>query len=105
MTFEEWRERSRDLILSGTPPEAVNWDESPLLFETPGTATLHSGTLPIPKRFLELATVVSRHRDPQRWTLLYRLLWRLTRGEEKNLLSIDVDNDVRRVLLMEKSVG
>src|SRR5690242_5534227 len=100
MTFEEWRERSRDLILSGTPPEAVDWGESPLPFETPVLSTLHSGSLPVPKRFLELAKAVSRHRDPQRWTLLYRLLWRLARGEEKNLLSIDVDNDVRRVLLM-----
>lgn len=104
MTFEEWRERSRDLILSGTPPEAVNWDESPLLFETPVLSTVHSGSLPVPKRFLDLSNIVSRHRDPQKWGLLYRLLWRLTRGEEKNLLSIDVDTDVRRVLLMEKSV-
>ena len=49
------------------------------------------------------AMQVACHRDPKRWALLYRLLWRLTHGEPR-LLEIVVDPDVNDFMRMEKAV-
>ena len=46
---------------------------------------------------------VACHRDPKRWALLYRLLWRLTHGEPR-LLEIVVDPDVNDLMRMDKGV-
>jgi DNA polymerase len=43
------------------------------------------------------------HRDPVKWTLLYRVLYRILHGE-RNLLKIDIDDDVRELRLMEKAL-
>ncbi len=43
------------------------------------------------------------HRDSSRWSLLYRLLWRLTR-DEPQLLEIAVNPDVAQAAEFEKSV-
>ena len=50
------------------------------------------------------AMQVACHRDPKRWALLYRLLWRLTHGEPR-LLEIVVDPDVNDFMRMEKAVA
>jgi DNA polymerase len=42
-------------------------------------------------------------RDPERWALLYRVLWRLTHGEPR-LLDVVVDRDVARLVAMDKTV-
>ncbi len=56
-----------------------------------------------PGGFLRLAETVAMHRDEGRWGLLYRVLFRITHGE-RHLLAIDIDDDVRRLKLMEKAV-
>jgi probable DNA metabolism protein len=56
----------------------------------------------VPKAFLERAQVVAAHRDPQRWNLLYRLLWRLQ--ESRELLRIEVDADVAEFGRLEQQV-
>ena len=45
------------------------------------------------------------HKDPRRWSTLYRLLWRLTHGGERHLLSIPTDVDVRIVQGWCKAIG
>jgi probable DNA metabolism protein len=57
----------------------------------------------VPAPFLELAGTVACHRDPARFQLLYRILWRLT-TTEPHLLQIHTDDDVYRVRQMEKAV-
>lgn len=57
----------------------------------------------VPREFLQIAQTVSYHRSAERWLLLYRVLYRLTHGE-KNLLKIEVDDDIRQLYEMEKSV-
>jgi uracil-DNA glycosylase len=57
----------------------------------------------VPKAFVDIAKKVALHRDDGRWGLLYRVLYRLV-FEDKNLLKVDVDDDVRELLLMEKAV-
>jgi len=57
----------------------------------------------VPREFVSLAAQVACHRDPKRWALLYRLLWRLTH-REPHLLELLTDDDVRLAFAMEKQV-
>jgi len=57
----------------------------------------------VPKAFLPTARVVACHREPRRWKLLYRLLWRLTHGEPR-LLDCDGDEDIYFARRLEKQV-
>ncbi|WP_456307361.1 TIGR03915 family putative DNA repair protein [Paeniroseomonas aquatica] len=57
----------------------------------------------MPRGFLDLAEVAIRHRDPERFALLYRLLWRLTHGEA-GLLQVATDPEVIRAQAMAKAV-
>ena len=61
-------------------------------------------TLTVPKQFLKLAQTVALHRNERRWPLLYRVLYRIVKGE-RHLLEIDVEDDVRELRLMEKAVN
>ena len=45
---------------------------------------------------MELGELIALHRDPIKWTLLYRVLYRITHGEH-HLLKIDIDDDVREL--------
>ena len=57
----------------------------------------------MPKEFLDLAENVACARDEKKWNLLYRLVYRLNH-ENKHLLKISVDGDVRQAEILEKSV-
>ena len=113
--FDAWRVAARRLLHAGVPPDRAIWSEAGdtqksfgELFET---ALPDDGTAPttpdaqhrVPPRFLSVAAAASCFRDPARWSLLYRLLWRLTHGEP-HLMEVDVDQDVHRLLAMEKAV-
>jgi probable DNA metabolism protein len=58
--------------------------------------------LTVPRAFIELSSTAILHSDPQRFALLYRLLWRLR--DERALLSVAVDSDVARATAMAKGV-
>ncbi len=57
----------------------------------------------MPRAFLALAEEVSCHRDESRWSLLYRVLWRLTRNEP-HLLEVATDPDIHALRALAKSV-
>ncbi len=110
--FVSWRDAARELLLAQIPPEEVIFRQQSaqhsLLTATPEIShtdfpTFVKQTVNVPKEFLSLAEKVACHRDEYRWELLYRILWRLTHGE-RELLEISVDDDVRQLMLMEKSV-
>jgi uracil-DNA glycosylase len=108
-----WREAARPVLAAGVPPERVVWAEAahgaePVLELFDGTPSPAAGAETVarprvPRRFFELGEVVAFHRDAKRWAVLYRVLWRLTQGEPK-LLEVEVDADVRRLIVMEKAV-
>jgi DNA polymerase len=50
----------------------------------------------VPRAFLELAAAAAAHADPNRWAALYRVLFRLARGE-RDLLESSADPDVERL--------
>jgi uracil-DNA glycosylase family protein len=56
----------------------------------------------VPAKFLELATIAILHRSPDRFALLYRLLWRLC--GDHDLLMAAGDPDVAEVLAMAEAV-
>src|SRR5258708_30053729 len=81
--FEGWRKAARGLALHHVPPSEVRWSvqgNEPELFE-PSATTLPleapHGTFNVPAKFVELAQSAILHRDPERFAILYRLLWRL----------------------------
>jgi DNA polymerase len=105
VTFEEWRERARSLISAGVEPNESHWDDTPRLFQNHEIVSASSAQqFSVPNSFLEIASKVAYHSDPQRWALLYRVLWRITAQNERNLLRIEIDDDTHRLLLMEKAV-
>ncbi len=97
--FEEWRAYARALLLEATPPEAVRWEVGPGgLFadaEATAPAITRRAVGVVPRRFVELGQVALFHRDPARFALLYRLLFRLQR--DPSLLAARFDPDVSRL--------
>jgi DNA polymerase len=99
--FVSFRATARTLLAAGVPPDQVAWGDS--LFASSPDLPNEANPVAVPRDFLQLAETVALHRDPVKWPLLYRVLYRLTHGE-RNLLKVDVDDDVRALLLMEKAL-
>lgn len=109
----EWRAAARRLLLSGVPPEAVEWRQgeeavADLFHRAPGElqqavpSAGASSALTVPKLFLDLAAAAICHVDPTRFDLLYRVLHRLQR--DRDLLDLSTDADVARLNGLVKSV-
>jgi DNA polymerase len=104
--FEGWRNAARTLALNGVKPSDVTWrvaGDAPELFE-PSASPLEplDGTFSVSASFVELAQIAILHRDPQRFAILYRLLWRLRGNHE--LLTVATDPDLSHVAAMAKAV-
>ena len=67
------------------------------------TAAMPDARYRVPREFPALAERVACHRDPRRWGLLYRVLWRLTHGEPR-LLEVATDADVHALAQRDKAV-
>jgi probable DNA metabolism protein len=107
-TFASWRERARELLTRGTPPDAVQWQSADTPQEglgLPPTAPPSACAIApqVSARFLRLAAMVACHRAADRWDLLYRVLWRHT-GGERHLLALATDPQVRRLFEMARAV-
>ena len=112
--FAFWRERARQLVQCDVPPDRVAWTEpggSGDLFahgDFPGG----DRRLPAPpsdapivrasKPFVSLAKSAICHSDPERFALLYRLLWR--HQSKPRVLEDRADPDVRRLEDMARTV-
>jgi DNA polymerase len=103
-----FREAARGLLSRGVAPDQVLFSEEQerqallLPVETPRRQAPAAGVT-VPSAFLELAGHVACHRSPERWGLLYRVLWRLTHGE-RSLLEVVSDPDVYRLHTLAKAV-
>jgi DNA polymerase len=94
-TFEGWQAAARTLLREQVPPAEITWVERE---GAPPPAP--DGSPPVarvPRRFVELAGQVARHRDPARWALLYEVLWRIVH-DERDLLGQAADPQVRRLV-------
>ena len=107
--FDAWRLAARDALHAGFRPDEIDFEDatvpSPLslaleLEEEPhGTPLAHPR---VSKAFLEAAKVTAVHRDPARWNLLYRVLYRMQ--TEPDLLKIETDEDVAQMVRLEAQV-
>lgn len=103
-SFALWREKARALLRAGASPDQVHWSQEKggLFGESPLPAG--SNLAPrVPKAFLPLAEAAACYRGPERWTILYRVLWRLSQAEP-HLLEIASDPDVLRLRGMVREV-
>lgn len=78
--LDGFRAALRSLMAAGMPPDAVCWTcEAADLF---APATLPAGgPVTLPRAAARLIETVVCHRDPERYALLHRLVWRLRHGE------------------------
>ena len=106
LDFVSWRDTARILLEDAVPPHEVIWESCGGLFATTPIDQPDpvSSTIKVPAAFMDLAKSVACHRDPSRWALLYRLLWRITRGGERHLLAIASDREMARARQLEKNV-
>lgn len=125
--FESWRDAARVLLQQEIAPERVHWrlrcdTQQDLLGHAHEQATIdcndantahkglwskssarHEALARVPGEFLRLATSVVCHSDHERWSALYKVLYRLTHGEP-SLLEVATDPDVHRLMVMDKAV-
>ena len=99
-----FRAAARRLIAAEIPPENTVWQsEAPSLFGAE-TAPVDGLPLRLPRAVTELIPMVVPHRDPERYGLLYALLWRVLHGE-RALMEVLSDPLVHRLHRMRKAIG
>jgi uracil-DNA glycosylase family protein len=103
-SLEEFREHARALIAAKARPRDVTWTTSAddLFGEAP-PPDVKIPKFTVPGAYVELARDVLLHRDPQRFALLYEMLWRLL-NDDHMLLAIFSDPLVYRLRQMQKAV-
>ena len=107
--FEGWRTAARGLATRGTPPEAVIWSvgaaEDLFALGAPEaeTAASPAAGFAVSRAFIELAQTVIQARDPERFALLYQLIWRLRQGE-RGLMQDAADAQLSRAHRLAHSV-
>ncbi|MXO99598.1 UdgX family uracil-DNA binding protein [Altererythrobacter xixiisoli] len=115
--FAEWRDRARDLLRDGVAPDRVLWTAGEAdqglgqggdlfagdLFAVPAPASPEpEGEIRVSREFIAQAKLAILHRDPNRFALLYRLLWR-SRAQPR-LLANAADPDVHALAALLRQV-
>jgi len=101
-----WRAAARALAVADVAPEDVVWsvrNASDLFAEPEDEVPASTGTFTVPRALVSLAETVIQAHDPERFALLYRLIWRAHRGE-KHLLEMTTDPEVQRAQRLAQSV-
>lgn len=97
-----FRSAARSLVARQVPPERVQFTTEPCLFGSDARAD--APPLALPKAVASLIADVVCHRDPERYALLYQLVWRALHGE-RALLEVGSDPLVHRLHLMRKEIA
>jgi DNA polymerase len=106
--FGEWRLAARALLLQGTRPEDVVWEDPAAAVDLfaevedrpADVATRAVGV--VPPRFIELAEAAICHRETMRFGLLYRLLFRLQK--DRDLIEVRSDPDISKLYRLASEV-
>ena len=106
-----FREEARSLLAHQVPPDEVDWltahtsDQFAEVVPADAKGSRHvprAAMAIVPASFLRLCEIVVLHRDPDRFALLYRLLWRLV--HEPGLRSDPIDPDMLTAQQMGQAV-
>jgi len=102
--FESWKISAKDFISQKTSPHLIKWGSDLSLFSEEQILTNSKKTMSISKELASLLKSISWSSDENRWSLMYRLLYRF-HFEDRNILFNAADPDVREATLMSKSIG
>nr|WP_243214389.1 MULTISPECIES: UdgX family uracil-DNA binding protein [Methylobacterium] len=104
--LDGFRAAARRLAGRRVPPERVLWSigEAPGLFGTPTPSPDDEAPLSLPRGVGAMVARVVLHRDPERYALLYELIWRSLHGERR-LLEVSSDPLVHRLERMAKAIA
>lgn len=102
-----WRDAARELLAAQVPPHDVQWSDGEVqrsLFDSAAApAAVAAPVIKVPKDFIELARKVVAHSNPDRFSRLYTVLWRLQR--EPQVLQNPADIDLIAIASMAKNVS
>jgi probable DNA metabolism protein len=102
--FDGFRQAVRSLLAKNVRPEEVAWEPSGIADMFGNTPDHQAPQVTLPAEVVSLAKSIICHRDPERYALLYHLIWRIRHGE-KHLLDVASDPVVHRLLMMRKAIG
>lgn len=106
-SFATWRAAARPLLAEAVHPAEVNFSKEDGLFqhdEIPKRPNTPEIPPKVPPEYITLAKDTACHADSDRWNLLYRIIWRITHGNERNLCEIASDPDIAKAARMAKIV-
>ena len=92
--WDGWRRATRALVLSGAEPDTLHWRVGGKPHALPDA----NGSFNVSRRLVSLAALAIQARTPERFALLYRLVWRANGGD---LPEDDPDLDQARSLAFE----
>ena len=104
--FDGWRQAARLFRESGVEPARAAFrvgGGDGGLFDDARAVPSPGQRFAVPKAFVDLAQAAILHRAPDRFDLMYRLLWRLR--DEPNLMKVSSDVDVSTAVERAKNVS
>ena len=105
--LDGFRAAARRLAAASVPPDRVIWSigQAPGLFgQVSQPESGSDAPLSLPRAVADLIRMVVPHRDPERYALLYTLIWRITHGE-RGLMEVGSDPLVHRLDRMRKAIA
>jgi len=103
VTRDTFRCEVRRLIAAGIAPAAVVWSELHANELFPASDLPHGPVVLLPRSAAELIETVLMHRDPEKYALLFALIWRVHCGE-RHLMNVATDPLVHRLECMRSAV-
>jgi DNA polymerase len=101
--LDGFRQAARGLVAEGVPPEAVTWGSAAIPGLFAAAAPVDAPPLALPRAVAEFIQPVVCYRDPERYGLLYSLIWRVLHGE-RALAEVPSDPLVHRLERMRKAI-
>jgi DNA polymerase len=91
-----WRAAARALVLAGIAPDSVRWRVGGASDALPSA----EGGFGLSRALVDVCALAIQGRDPDRFALLYRLVWRAHAGERVLDLAADPDATAARSLAL-----
>ncbi len=80
--WDGWRKATRALVLAGAKPEQVHWSVRGHSEATADPLPESSGGFNVSRPLVSMAALAFQAREPMRFDLLYRLIWRANAGSK-----------------------